>query len=324
MQAWRSRINSGADGLTLASMSIPEPSEGELLVKVRTAALNFSDLLMLAGKYQVQPPLPYTPGQEVAGIVIEAGANTSFKPSQRVASKMLCGGFAEYALVRADMAIPIPETMPFAEAAALPVVYTTAMVALTESTQVKDGDHVLIQAAAGGVGLASVQIAKALGAYVIGTAGSDEKCKVVLEQGADMALNYKNDDWVNIVRQLHDHHRADIIVDSVGGEVTINSLHCLARKGRLLIIGFASGTIPKIPAHLLLLKRAQAIGVYWNHDYDGEMIARATTRVIDLYNQQKIRPLVHSYDGLESLPQALTHLAERRSVGKLALTLTEE
>ena len=236
---------------------------------------------------------------------------------------MLWGGFAEYALVRADIAIPLPDSIPFTKAAALPVVFTTAMVALTESTQVKAGDNVLIHAAAGGVGLAAVQIAKALSAYVVGTVGSDEKCKLVQEQGADLVLNYRDDDWAQVVRQLHAGHRADIILDPVGGDTTISSLHCLAREGRLLIIGFTSGTIPNIPAHLLLLKRAQAIVVYWNHDYDGEMIARTTARVIEFYNQGQIRPLVGSYYGLESLPQALSDLAGRRSVGKLVVTLAE-
>ncbi len=287
MQAWQSSANSGIQGLSLTILPIPEPGPEELLVQVQAAALNFSDLLMVAGKYQIRPPLPFTPGQEIAGTVVKAGLNTGFEPGQRIASKVRWGGFAEYAIVRADMAITIPDTMSFAEGAALPVVYSTAMVALTESTQVKTGETVLVHAAAGGVGLASVQIAKALGAFVIGTAGSDEKCNLIRKNGADLALNYRNDDWIQSVGEANDGRGADVILDSVGGNITTGSLRCIAWEGRLLIVGFTSGSIPAIPAHRLLLKRAQAIGVYWSHDRDQEMLVRVIAGLIDFYNRSQ-------------------------------------
>jgi NADPH2:quinone reductase len=321
IKAWQTFDNSGLDGLSLNTINVPHPAEGEILVRVRAAALNFSDLLMISGDYQIQPPLPYTPGQEVAGTVLEGGPGVTFQPGDRVAGKVICGGFAQQALVREDMAFAVPQQMNMREAVALPIVYTTAMVALSESTRIKTGETVLIHAAAGGVGLAAVQIAKALGATVIGTAGDDKKLAVVKEFGADLALNYRDDDWIGVVRAFNNGRRADIIFDPVGGDTTLNSLHCLAREGRLLIVGFASGTVPKIPAHVLLLKRASAIGVYWNHDNDGEMLERTTNHLLDLYAKGKIKPVVRTYEGLTALPQALADLGQRRSFGKLVLVL---
>jgi NADPH2:quinone reductase len=321
IKAWQTFDNSGPDGLSLNAIRMPHPAAGEILVAVEAAALNFSDMLMISGAYQVQPPLPYTPGQEVAGTVIESGPDVTFQPGDRVAGKLICGGFAEQAIVREDMAFAVPQQMKTREAVALPIVYTTAMVALTESTRVKTGETVLIHAAAGGVGLAAVQIAKAFGATVIGTAGDDKKLAVVKEFGADLVLNYRDDDWIGVVRAFNNGRRADIIFDPVGGETTLNSLRCLAREGRLLIVGFASGSVPKIPAHYLLLKRASAIGVYWNHDYDGEMLERVTKRLLVLYAGGKIKPLVRTYEGLAALPQALADLSQRRSIGKLVLAI---
>ena len=321
IKAWQTFDNSGLDGLSLDMINIHHPAAGEILVVVEAAALNFSDLLMISGSYQIQPPLPYTPGQEVAGTVIETGPGVTFQPGDRVAGKVIYGGFAEQAIVREDMAFVVPQQMDMQEAVALPIVYTTALVALTESTRIKVGETVLVHAAAGGVGLAAVQIAKALGATVIGTAGDDKKIAAVKENGADLALNYRDDDWIGVVRAFNNGRRADVIFDPVGGDTTLNSLRCLAREGRLLIVGFASGSVPKIPAHYLLLKRASAIGVYWDHDYDGEMVKRTTKRLLDFYSDGKIDPLVRTYDGLAALPQALTDLGQRRAIGKLVLTI---
>lgn len=321
MSAWMSGDEPGLDRLRIQEAPVPSPGENELLVRVEAAALNFSDLLMIDGVYQVRPPRPFVPGQEIAGTVVEAGAQAGVETGARIASKVLWGGFADYAVVRADMAIPTPKNFDSPRAAALPVVYPTAIVALMECTQVEPGETVLVHAAAGGVGLASVQIAKSLGAIVIATAGSDEKCEVAKANGADHAINYETADWVAAVRAATGGKGADVIVDPVGGEITEQSLRCIAWEGRLLIVGFSSGTIPSIAANRLLLRRASAIGVYWSHDRDREMMRRVTDRMAILCAENRIDPTIGATYAFEDLPKALEALRDRGSVGKLVLDM---
>ncbi|MHA1571119.1 MAG: NADPH:quinone oxidoreductase family protein, partial [Alphaproteobacteria bacterium] len=301
----------GADGLVLEPYSPSQPVAGELLIEVHAAALNFSDILMIDDRYQVKPPRPFTPGQEVAGVVVAAGPGTNQKIGARIAGKVDWGGFSTHAIVRDDMATPVPAQMPLADAAALPVTYTTAYVALTESTALKASETVLVHAAAGGIGLAAVQIAVALGATVIGTAGSEEKRAIVREHGAAHCLDYGTDDWAERCRDLTQGRGVDVVVDPVGGDTTIQSLGVMAYCGRLLIVGFASGAVANIPAHRLLLQRLSAIGVYWNQDLDGQMLARVAKRMRADITAGTIRPVVDIRDGLEQLRQALDDLANR-------------
>ncbi len=321
MRAWMSGDEPGIDLLRIRQAPVPSPGEDELLVRVEAAALNFSDLLMIDGVYQIRPPRPFVPGQEIAGTIIEAGPRAGMAAGARIASKVLWGGFADYAIVRADMAMPRPKGFDAPRAAALPVVYPTAIVALTECTRVEPGETVLVHAAAGGVGLASVQIAKALGAVVIATAGSDEKCEIAMANGADQAINYNKADWVAAVRAATGGEGADVIVDPVGGEITEQSLRCIAWEGRLLIVGFSSGTIPSIAANRLLLRRASAIGVYWSHDRDRAMMRRVTDRLATLCAEDRIEPVIGATYAFEDLPRALEALRDRGSVGKLVLDL---
>lgn len=320
---WSSTEN-GMDGLVLEAFTPQEPGPGELSVEVGAAALNFSDLLMIDGTYQVKPPRPFTPGQEVAGVVRAAGPGARFKPGDRVAGKVEWGGFASHAIMRDAMAIAIPGDVGLADSAALPVVYTTAYVALTECTAVSADETVLVHAAAGGVGLAAVQIAAARGAHVIAAAGSETKRALALEHGASAAIDPGDPEWFRHCKAMTDGRGIDVVVDPVGGDVTLGSLRVLANGGRLLIVGFASGSIPQIPANRLLLKRASAIGVYWNHDTDGEMLARVTARMMDDLSAGRIRPVVDRRSGLEALPQALGDLAARRTNGKVVLTLNDQ
>lgn len=314
----------GHAALALVPFELAPPGAGQLLVEVKAAALNFSDILMIDDKYQVKPPRPFTPGQEVAGIVIAAGPGTRFKVGDRIASKIEWGGFATHAIVRDDMAIAVADGRPLVESAALPVTYTTSYVALTESTSVRAGETVLVHAAAGGIGLAAVQIAVALGATVIGTAGSAEKRALVMRHGAAHCLDYSSPDWMDECMVLTGGRGVDAVVDPVGGDVTLQSLRVLALGGRLLIVGFASGTIPKIPAHRLLLQRISAVGVYWNHDTDGKMLARVKQRMSADLAAGSIRPLVDLRDGLQALPKALEDLAARRTTGKVVLRIANE
>lgn len=323
MRAWQSG-EPGLSGLTWGSQPCPRVGAGEALIRVEAAALNFSDLLMIDERYQIRPPRPFTPGQEVAGIVVAAGDGCALKTGQHVAGKVVWGGFAEYALMRGDMAIAIPDGVTAETAVALPVAYTTAMVALTESTQVKCGEYVLVLAAAGGVGLAAVEIAHARNAHVIAAVGGPDKCALAREHGADETVDYRAEGWSKLVKALTGGRGVDVIVDPVGGEATKEALRALAWEGRLMVVGFASGEVSAIPASRLLLNRAAAIGVYWNHDRDGEMLARVALRLTAMLQSGAIHPHIGNAYSFAQLPEALTALAERRTMGKVILSLAEQ
>ena len=319
MLAWQSKEDLGIRGLVQVELPKPIPKCGELLIKVDVAALNFSDLLMINNIYQVKPPRPFTPGQEVAGTVVGIGEGTGITVGQRIASKVMFGGFAEYVIVRADMAILIPDAMPLSSAVALPVVYTTAVVALTKMVQVQKKEVVLIHAAAGGLGLAAVQLARHLGARVFATAGSKDKCQIAEESGAELAVSYRNPNWRSELMTATEGRGVDIVFDSVGGEVTKESIKCLAWQGRLLIVGFSSGNLPNLPAHLLLLKNASAIGVYWSHERNPKMLADIGRQLVQLFETGIIQPIIHNPYRFSDLPPALQDLQDRASVGKLVM-----
>lgn len=323
MRAWISGETPGRGGLVLGERRRPDVAAGRLVVRVTASGLNFSDVLMIDGAYQVRPPRPFVPGQEVAGVVEAAPPGSGFEPGERVVAKVDWGGFAEYASVRPDMALRVPQGLDLTAALALPVVYTTSMVALTHCAVVRPGDWVLVHAAAGGVGLAAVEIAKARGARVIATAGGAAKLAVAAEHGADFGIDYRAEDFVAAVRALTGGHGADIVFDPVGGDVGEASLRAVARDGTLLVVGFASGRIPAFAANRLLLKRACAKGVYWNHDQDRELLERVGRDLMAMMRDGAIRPLVDDRYGFEALPQALDDLENRRSTGKLALRVAE-
>ncbi len=319
MQAWVSGDSPGRENLKLTTVPVPAVIDDQLLVRVRGAALNFSDLLMLDDAYQVRPPRPFTPGQEISGSVVAVGARSHQRVGDDIMAKVLWGGFAEYALARADMALPAPSSTALTEAAAIPVSFTTAAVALTESTVLEGHETILIHAAAGAVGLASVQVAKALGATVIATAGSDAKCDLARSLGADHSINYREADFRQQVLDLTDQAGVDVVLDPVGGDHAMSSLRSLAWRGRYLIVGFASGTVPQLPANRLLLKSASAIGVYWDHDVDLAMVRRAEQRLLEWFEEELLRPWVDTTYGLADLPDALDSLDRGGTQGKVVL-----
>lgn len=319
MRSWQVVQTGEPEGMQLAEIAEPRPDAETCLVRVEAAALNFSDLLMIRGAYQVKPPLPFAPGQEIAGTVISAPAGSGFAAGDRIASKVMWGGFAEHAAVRADMLIRVPDAMSAAEAAALPVVYPTAHIALMCHGGLKSGDTVLVHAAAGGVGLAAVQIAHAKGARVIATAGGEEKLALARDHGADVAIDYRDDRWIDKVRAATGGSGADLIFDPVGGAVTENSLRCIAWGGRLLIVGFASGAIPAINAARLLIKNASAVGVYWSHERDGPLVAETVEDLLAMYETGGIKPLIGARYAFEAAPRALRDLEARKTTGKVVL-----
>ncbi len=318
MKGWIVEDPTAPDPLRWREMPAPAPGPRQSLLAVEAASVNFSDLLMIRGKYQVRPEPPFVPGQEVAGRVVRT-AGAAFDVGQRVVGKVVRGGFAEQVVIDDGMGFAVPDWMPIEHAAALPVVYTTALLGLKRHGRLQRGETVVVHAAAGALGLAAVEIAKAEGAQVLATAGSAAKLEIARQHGADAAFDYGTDEWVELVRSHTGDRGADLIFDSVGGKITEQSLRCLAYGGRLLIAGFSSGTIPAIPANRLLLRKAAAIGVYWSHEQDSPAADAAVTELLGLYARGKIRPLVDTRFRLEYLPAALAALQSRQIAGKLVL-----
>ena len=321
MIAWHS-AEPGLAALRRVELPVPQPRDNELLVKVGFGALNFSDTLMIDDRYQVRPPRPFVVGQEVAGTVAVAGKATAFKPGDNVTGKVDWGGFGTYAIMRGDIAFRVPAKLGLKAASALPVVYTTAMVALTECTTVKPGETVLVLAAAGGIGLAAVEIGRHLGARVIAAAGGADKCALAKAHGAYETVDYREKGWSDTVKDMTGGKGVNVIVDPVGGTIAKDALRIIDFYARYLVVGFASGQLPQIPANLLLLKCAAAIGVYWNHDRDAAMLARVTARLAELAESGAIRPHIGESFTFDQLPQALVALSERRTTGKVVITIS--
>jgi NADPH2:quinone reductase len=310
-------------GLVLEEVERPQPKDGQLLVKVHSAALNFPDILMVAGKYQVKPPLPFTPGFEVAGTIEALGKNVDgFALGDRVLSQISLGGFAEYAVAPAATTQRIPAAMTFDEAAAFPLVYQTSYFALVLRAGLQKGETVLVHSAAGGVGLAAVQIARALGAgKIIGTAGSDEKLDIIRQNGADVAINYQTEDFVEVVKRETGGRGADIIYDPVGGEIGQRSTKCIAFEGRLLIVGFTSGGFSNFVSNHILVKNYSVVGVHWGmyQQQDPGKIARAWKALWELYDAGSLKPVVGSRFPMSQVADAMHHLSSRAAVGKIVL-----
>jgi NADPH2:quinone reductase len=320
MAAWSIGKPDGIGTLVRTRVRVPVPGAGECLLRVRAAALNFSDVLMAQGRYQIKPPPPFIPGQEIAGEVAATGQGSRLQLGDRIATKVVWGGFAQYAVVRDTMAIVVPDSLDFPAAATLPVVWPTAWIALHERALLKRGQTVLVHAAAGGVGLAALQLAHAAGARAIALVGSRAKFDACREAGADDVLS-TDDPWVDLVRG---YGGADVVVDTVGGEATLDSLRCINRGARLLLVGFSSGTIPQIPANRLLMKNASALGVYWSHDWSLDLVERATADLLDLNDRGAIRLKASRTYSFDQLPQALNDLLERRTVGKSVLLVSHD
>lgn len=324
MKAWRVNDWCEPEGMEFADLPLPEPQANEIRIKNRAAALNFYDILMIQGKYQVKPPRPFTPGSEVAGVVDAVGANVAeFAVGDRVQAMATGGTYCEYSLAPAAKAFRIPDRMSYAEAAAMIVIYQTSLFALTRRTEIKAGEWLLVHAAAGGVGLSAMQIGRALGAHVIATAGNEEKLQFCLSQGAGYALNYRDANWVEQVRQLTGGRGADIIYDPVGGQVFELSTKCIAPGGRLLVIGFAGGTIPSIAANRILFKNIAIVGAYWGGylEHHPEYMHEAQSRLFEMYEAGQIAPVVsRTYPLTEAVP-ALQALAARQTYAKVILQI---
>jgi NADPH2:quinone reductase len=308
----------------LAAREVPDPvpRPGEVVLEVEAAGCNFFDILLVQGKYQMKPPFPFVPGAEVAGTVREVAADVrGFAPGDRVFAGLSLGAFAERVAVPATALHRMPEAMTFPEAAAFPIVYPTSYAALVYRASLRAGETLLVHAAAGGVGLAAVQIGKALGARVIATAGGAEKLEVARRAGADTVIDYSRGDWVEAVKHATNGRGADVIYDPVGGEIFDGSLRCIAWNGRLLVIGFASGVIPEVKANRILLKNIAVVGLHWGAyaQHEPARIPEVFAGLGKLYEEGLIRPLIFGTYGLDEVPQALEALGGRATYGKVII-----
>jgi len=308
----------------LAVSEVPDPAvgPGQLGVDVRAAGCNFFDILLVQGRYQVKPPFPFVPGGEIAGLVREVGSGVrGFAAGDRVLAGVPMGGYAERASIPAALAHRMPDAMGFDEGAAFPIVYPTSYAALVYRAALQPGETLLVHAAAGGVGLAAVQIGKALGARVIATAGGRDKLEVAREAGADVLVDYNEEDFAERVKEATGGRGADVIYDSVGGDVFERSLKCIAWNGRLLVIGFASGKIPSVAANRILLKNISVVGLHWGAyaRYEPARVPEAFAALFRLYDEKKIRPVIFDPYPLERVRDALAALGGRRSYGKVVL-----
>ena len=308
--------------LTVIELPSPEPGPGEIRIDVKATALNFADSLIIAHKYQVKPEFPFSPGFEVAGVVSAVGPDVvDFKEGDPVIATMDYGAYREQVVVEAFLAHPFPKEMDFATAASFPVAYGTSYVGLLRRSHVAPGETVLVHGAAGGVGLTAVEIAKAAGARVIATASSPEKCAIAIEHGADEAINYAEEDFRDRVKAITSGAGADVIYDPVGGDVFDKSLRCINWGGRLLVVGFAAGRIPEIPANLLLVKSCSAIGVFWSSHRRREPAALRADydQLFRWWSEGKLKPLIGQKFPLAEAGAALNALLSRKVAGKIVL-----
>ena len=309
--------------LTVEEIDSPVPSGGEVLVSVQAAGLNFPDLLCVRGEYQFKPPLPFVPGSEGAGVVTAVGEGVSgVSVDDRVCFNGLSGAFAEEIAIPATAVTQIPDSMHFEQAAGLTIVYGTSYYALKQRAGLQRGDTLLVLGAAGGVGLSAVELGAAMGARVIAAASSEQKLAIAAEHGAEIGIDYSKEDLKNRIKELTDGAGANVIYDPVGGELAEAAFRGIAWEGRHLVIGFASGPIPKLPLNLPLLKGAAAVGVFWGSWTKREPEAHKQNMVelFELFTEGAIQPHVSSTYPLGQFLDAFGEVSGRRAIGKVILT----
>lgn len=319
------------EDVTVKELDPPEPGAGQVLIEARNAGVNFPDVLMISGAYQVRPELPFSPGMEVSGVVTAVGENVDgVSEGDRVAAHVGYGAYAEQVLAPAASCYPLPDDISFEHAAALGLVYQTAHFALTERAHLSGGERVLVTGAAGGVGMAAIQLVKAYGGTAFAGIRRREQEDSVREAGADHVVQLGVEDlYENLRTQLYEltnNHGVDVVIDSVGGGVFDASLRALAWGGRLVVVGFASGEIPSVKVNYLLLKNLSVIGLHWG-DYlrqEPQWVRRVQNDLYALYGQKKIRPQIMAVYRLEDFREALEAIKAGRVQGKVLLTMDQE
>ena len=313
------------DALQIETVDDPSPGPGEVLIDVRAAGLNFPDLLVVQGKYQVRPELPFTPGGECSGVVSALGDGVKhLKVGMPVIAMGLVGAFAEKMVVNAKSVVPMPEGMDFETAAGIAITYATSYYALKQRARLQADETLLVLGAAGGVGLATVELGKAMGARVIAAASTEEKLDAAVAAGADERINYNEQPLKQKVKELTDGRGADVVYDPVGGDFSEQALRATAWNGRFLVVGFAAGDIPKIPLNLALLKGADICGVFWGSWTERDPKGSQTNflELKQMFENKTLNPRITTF-ALEQFQEAFATLAERRAIGKVVLRTSE-
>jgi len=311
------------EGLQLGDAPPPSPADGEVVIAVRAVGINYADAIMVAGRYQTKPPLPFSPGLEAAGTVAACGDRvTRFRPGDRVMAILAHGGLAELAVAREAETFAIPDRMSFEEAGAFPVAYISSHVALRWQARLEPGETLLVLGAAGGVGLTAVEIGKAMGARVIAAASTAEKLAVAQERGADEVVNYTAEKLTDRVTALTDGKGADVCFDPVGGDLFDSALSSLGWGGRILLIGFVAG-VPQIPANRLLVKHRAALGssLRYFRWHAPDKLLRSVEELVKWYGEGKLRPLVTHRLPLERSVEAIRLLTDRKAHGKVVVVV---
>lgn len=320
MQAWLCENPIGVEALRWTELPTPEPAPGQVRIAVHAASLNFPDLLTVQAKYQVKPALPFVPGSEFAGVVEAVGDGVKhLKPGQPVASLGVTGGFATHACVDARQVLPVPPGFDLGDAAAFAFTYGTSHHALIDRAQLKAGETVLVLGAAGGVGSAAVQIAKAAGARVIAAASSADKLEFCRRLGADALIDTSRENLRDALKAMA--AAPDVVYDPVGGELAEPAFRSIAWRGRYLVIGFAAGPIPALPWNLALLKGASIVGVFWG-DFvrrEPQAFQQGMAELIGWYAKGLVKPAIDARLPMAQLPEAYARMASRRVMGKLLL-----
>jgi len=321
-------ISDDIGSVELQQIELPEPGPGQVRVRLKACAVNFPDLLMIQGKYQFKPPLPFAPGGEAAGDIEACGSGVSFKEGDAVIVSMRCGGFAEAVVVDESQLKPLPKGMSYAEGASYQTAYLTAYVALKRRGYLEAGETLMVHGATGGVGMAAVDIGKHFGAKVIATGGRDDKLAVVASRGADHVINYTQEDGTmggfrEKVKELTDGRGADVIYDPVGGDVFDESMRCINWGGRILSIGFTSGRWPQAPVNLILIKQISVIGVRAGEYGRQDPIKgrENTERLYAMAEAGEINPYISHALPLEQAVQAMRLLEQRDVIGKAVVTM---
>lgn len=324
MRAWQvHELGEPGKVLKLEEVEDPEPDPGEVVVEVEAAALNFFDILLCRGEYQERPELPFTPGGEVSGRISGIGDGAGLRAGQRViATPFPSGGYSQKVVVPEQSVFPIPEAMPFPSAAAMHIAYQTAHVGLHRRAALREGETVLVHAGAGGVGSAAIQLAKAAGARVFATAGGAEKVEICRELGAEIVVDYREENFVDAVKEATGGRGADVIFDPVGGDVFDLSRKCVAFEGHIIIVGFAGGRIASAPTNHALVKNYSVTGLHWGlyNKVMPELVPETHEALIKLYEEGKIDPLIYKTVPFEEVPEALELLQSRKTHGKLVTT----
>lgn len=322
MHAWLCENPVGVEALQWKELPTPQPKAGEVLVEIKAASLNFPDLLIVQNKYQIKPPLPFVPGAEYAGVIAAVGPDVQhLQVGQSVACLSGTGGFGTHTIAPAALCLPLPPGFPHADAAAFIMTYATSHHALVDRGQVKAGETVLVLGAAGGVGTAAIQIAKALGARVIAAASSDDKCELCRSIGADATINYSREKLREAVAAATGGRGPDVVYDPVGGDLAEPALRSLAWRGRYLVIGFASGTIPSLPLNLPLLKGTSIVGVFWGSfsRHEPKAAAAVLAELARWYGDGKIKPVIDRLMPMAELKAAYQYMGTRGVKGKVVM-----